>query len=417
MCAGLALTSIVGCRGPKEMRDDTSGGPTTTIRDDWPVVSAPRRNVFLRATFDQDPRHLMGRFIQEGRERDGLDEDMSVQSKCSKYVTSREVRANQTVVEKFNASNDVEASVGFDPGKIKELTRKANIPDVEAEVENDRDSGLVVEYTVTRKLISEISDPVEFEKCCDSDSRACSDIYIGEFIAGTGSVYVKNNLATNVGAGGGVKGLGAKTRVHNGWTWAKSTSFEDSYFAFRVYDTYLIPDNWEDEIPFRDGGQYFVGISPEVASEDIARDVAMRHARAQAIKFIGTQIEASSKSTGDMFKGYTEDERVVTESAEGLAKFLKGRRYKTERIETTKGWKWKVKVLTWFPEASYAPAAEAVVDAAIKSGKANPGDKKEILRVVDDFMFDAREGEGAPREGEGADPAPDATSEGRRSPR
>lgn len=399
----VALSFVVGCRGPKEMRDDQSGGPTTAIRDDWPVVSAPRRNVFLRATFDQDPRHLMGRFIQKGKERDGLDEDMSVQSKCSKYITSREVRANQTVVEKFNASNEVEASVGFDPGKIKELTQKANIPDAEVDVDNERDSGLVVEYTVTRKLISEVSDPEAFEACCDSDSRACSNLYIGEFIAGTGSVYVKNNLATGVGAGGGAKGIGAKTRVHNGWTWAKSTSFEDSYFAFRVYDTYLVPDNWEDEIPFRDGGQYFVGVSPEAASEDIARDMAMRHARTQAIKFIGTQIEASSKSTGDMFNGYTEDERVVKESAEGIAKFLKGRKYKTERIETTKGWKWKVKVLTWFPESSYAPAAEAVVDAAIRSGKADPDAKKKILRVVDDFMFDARDGESPEGKEEGTE--------------
>lgn len=353
----------------------------------WSAVSAPRKNVFLRASFDQDPRHLVGRFMRVGSDESDLDENRSVQSKCTKYVQSREVRANQRVVEMFNSSNDVKVGLGFNPAKFAGLEKNPYVPEVGADVGNQKGSDLVVDYTVTRKLISEVTDPEAFEKCCDSDSRACSNLYIGEFLAGSGSVYVRSGRVTDVGVDAGMKGVSADVKVHDGWSWTKSTSFEDSFFAFRVYDTYLIPENWTHEIPERAGGQFFVGISPEVATEDIARDIAMRHARQQAIKYLGTTISTSSTSEANMFDGYTKDERVVSESAQGIAKLIKGRRYKTERIETTKGWKWKVKVLAWFPDSAHPKAAQAVVNAADKAGKLTPENRQVLQRVVDDLVM------------------------------
>ena len=337
LCASLALTTAcTGHTSADEVMFDTRGA----------TLAGPREGVFLRAAFDDDPSMYIGRFIAEGVSGDAIDENRSVRTSCSQFISYREVRAQGQFDEYYNSSTSVQASMGVD----------SNIPggaSGQAGVDHQRGTEIRVSYELNRRLIAEIDDYDGFMNCCESTVGGCSGYYIGEFWGGTGTVYQVAGRSTEVAGGGGggnamARG-GGDLEVADGWAWRRAMTFDDVYFAFRVMDVAIGGCAWVDTPPRSDSGYYFVGISPPAATRDMARTFAMRNARTQVVQYLGEAIVAESVSVGTL-QGYLDDETVVATAAEGIAARVKDERYcAPEMLETPEGMMYISKVLAFIP--------------------------------------------------------------------
>jgi hypothetical protein len=261
------------------------------------------------------------------------------------------------------------------------------VPKVDATVGNTSGTDIRIKYVLTRKLVSDISDPAAFETCCAKSPDNCAGRYVGEFWAGTGTLYQKAGRSTDVGVDTNAPKVKAGVEVADGWAWSRNIDFEDVFFALRVQDR-AVADTcaWAVKLPVSDQGQYFVGISPPAATEDIARSLALKNAREQAVQYLGEYISTRSTSQTNVIKGYVSDERVVESAAEGIASLVKDERYcGAETVNTPDGALIKVKVLAFFPNAQRDQAAVKTV-STIKErlkadGKLNAEAEAEIKAV------------------------------------
>lgn len=356
-----ASLMTVACSGSDKAKPTTEFGPE---------LNGPRKAVYLRASFDDDPTHFIGRFLGNSLEESDIDENRGIQTECSKFVTYKEVNASGTFDEYYNSSTEVTAGFGMNP----DVSKLTNGTTGDGNFGHKSGSAVRVQYELTRKLVANIEDPVGFKTCCESSPDNCTDRYIGEFWYGTGELYENKGRSTggdakieNQVASGGLT-------VADGWAWKRATTFNDVFFAFRVTNRTsgeVDSCNWADRPPKSDDGQYFVGVSPASPEEDIARTMAMRHARTQAIQYLGEFITATSSNNASVIEGYVQSENVVKSTAEGMANFVKDDRWcPAEKVETPEGVKYITKVLTFFPNAKKAEAATATVDAVEKEAKA-----------------------------------------------
>lgn len=381
VCGVLAVSA---CSSPDEK---TGGNPIKETFEG--KLRGPRKGVFLRASFDDDPSQFMGRFVSENVTEDNIDENRGVKTQCSQFVTYKEVKASGSFDEYYQTSTDVKAGLGVDPMSVPGLDGKA--PKVDASVGNTSGTDIRIKYVLTRKLVSDISDPAAFEACCARSPDNCASRYIGEFWAGSGTLYQKAGRSTDVGVDTKAPKVKAGVEVADGWAWSRNIDFEDVFFALRVQDR-VVADScaWATKLPVSDQGQYFVGISPPSATEDIARGLAMRNAREQAVQYLGEYITSRSTSTTNVVKGYVADERVVQSAAEGIASLVKDDRYcAPETVNTPDGAMFKVKVLAYFPNAQRDQAAVQTVstikDRLKADGKLTPDAEKEIKAVEADL--------------------------------
>ncbi|MEL6179720.1 MAG: hypothetical protein AAFS10_12245, partial [Myxococcota bacterium] len=107
LTVGLVMT---GCGGP--------GGGTVPGPSQSMVVSAPNQSVFLRVSFDDDPSPFIGRFIPDGLTPDQIDENRATTTRCSEFITVKQVKASGTFDEVFNSATSVSASLGLTPPAI-----------------------------------------------------------------------------------------------------------------------------------------------------------------------------------------------------------------------------------------------------------------------------------------------------------
>ncbi len=372
---GLAIL-IASCGGPQDPNLKMTEGPM------GPNLKGPRDGVYLRASFDDDPTHFMGRFLSNELAAGEIDENRGVQTECTKFVTYKEVNSSGSFDEYYNSSTEVSANLG-----LSEAGAAAVGATGEGSVGHQSGTSIRVQYDLTRKLVANVEDPAGFEACCNAAPGNCTNKYIGEFWYGKGQLYEKSGSATNVGADVQAAGGGGDLSVADGFVWRKGTNFENVYFAFRVVDRVATDDcGWATQLPKSNDGQFFVGVSPPAPSEDIARQMAMQHARTQAVQYLGDNIKTETTNVSSVVDGYIQSENVIRTAAEGLASYVKDDRYcGVETTDTPEGQKYSIKVLAFFPKESIDAAKKATVDVVEKQmeadGKLTPENKKELDKI------------------------------------
>lgn len=357
----MSLVILHACGGPQGVEPTLTPGKATAREAILPTVS--NREVYLRASFDDDPSSFIGRFIDDKLSVLEVDENKGTPKACSKHITYKEVKAGGTFSEYHQGSSSVEAKLGVKPIAVKGVPVEVG---ADVGVGNERHASIMVKYKMSRKLMGEIKDPEAYEECCKNRPGNCSGRYIGEFWGGSGEIYALAGRATDVDVKASVPTKGdLGVAVVDGWTWRKSTEFEDVYFAMRVYNADRGQDTceWVDVLPTSDKGTYFVGMSQLSGTEDFARDNAMRHARQQVVKYLGEYISFSDASRGNSFQGYLRDDRMIETVSNGLVALVKDERYcKAELVRTPEGPMYKVKVLAFFPNEQRDAAARETVN-------------------------------------------------------
>lgn len=374
----MLIAALAACGGPQDPEMKMTGEQL------GPNLKGPRDGVYLRASFDDDPTHFVGRFISNDVAATDIDENRGIQTECTKFVTYKEVNASGNFDEYYNSSSEVSANLGIQT-PVQEAIDQA--PGGKGSFGQSSGTEIRVKYDLKKKIVANVEDPAGFEKCCVSAPGNCTDTFIGEFWYGTGTLFEKTGKATNadvsVTAAQGQGGL----QVADGWVWRRGTEFDNVYFAFRVMDRVANDDcGWANQLPKSDNGQFFVGVSAPSPSEDIARTNAMKNARTQVVKYLGENIIARSTTNSGVVDGYVQDENIVNTVAAGIASYVKDDRYcKAEKINTPEGVKYKTKVLAFFPEENRqeaeAATADAIQDKMKSEGKLTPAAKKELEAI------------------------------------
>ena len=239
------------------------------------MSAAPPGNVYIRNSFDMDPSSYIGRFLTDGEA--SIDESTAMATTCTAFVTQRFVEGGGVkYTELLDVSNTVGAKIG--------VPIVANVGG-----SYGKTSKVLVQYELTGKMVSEISDPQKFAQCCQENPEQCTRRYIGEFIQGKGAIFTE--VQTEAGGRGegidpssGVKG--AITYSH-GTQWQRGIEFPNPvYFAFKFHQTpfneYGKCDSWNSPVPQSDNGRYIVGISEREETEKKARQTAIKSARKSA---------------------------------------------------------------------------------------------------------------------------------------
>lgn len=367
---GLGMSLAVACQPTPDKLP--SGGVT---------VPPPDKSVFLRASFDDDPSPFIGRFLPDTLTTEETDENQAMQTRCSEFITFKEVKAAGSFDEYYSSARQASLSVGL-PGVAS------------GNVGAGSNATVRVRYELSKKMRAEVSDQEGFDRCCQAAPDQCPDFIIGEFFFGNGEVF--QAMGSKAGLDGEQIGAGMSTGevdVKDELVWKRQTRFEEVYFAFRKQrvrnaagEQLAAGDDdcsWANNIPTSLDGQFFVGVSAPTASEAQARSQAMRDARAQTVRFLGEFITTASATTSNALEGYLQDEEVVTAAAEGLASRVKDRRWcPAQTIDTPKGPMFTIKVLAFFPEADKKEAARETLQSVEKSLEARgklDGKAKEAL--------------------------------------
>lgn len=213
LASGLAVLGLLsGC--PK-----ASSAPS-------PVSVSPPENLFLRSSFDTDPSAYVGRFFPEG-DLD-LDESRGMALACSTLVSWRYIEGGGVQTsEVFAASSGVQARLGL-----------PLLGAVAGGVQSRRTAR--VDYTLTGKMVSTVDDPAALAACCKAQPDQCTDRMVGEFLQGTGTVYLE------IASGSGLEaqaetpgtGLGGVLSHAQGVAWRRAVVFpQPVYFAFKATPT------------------------------------------------------------------------------------------------------------------------------------------------------------------------------------
>ena len=256
-------------------------------------ATAPSSNDYLRSSFDTDPSSFLARFLPSGL--DDLDESNAMTLACSQHVSWRFIDGGGVrMTELLNASTEVTARFG--------------VPLIASgKAQASRTQAARVEYTLTGKMVSEITNPDAFAACCKAQPDQCTDRLVGEFLQGTGAVSFVSTQAAEARAEGRDPGTmaGGDVAFSHGTAWQRAAEFPNPvYFAFKVTPTPYTQQAvstcpaWVDTPPQVDGGTYVVGRSKPAKTEAVARRKAQNNANVQALRASGAT--ASALQTGNM---------------------------------------------------------------------------------------------------------------------
>lgn len=338
-------------------------GSKSKIDDASPLVE-PQANMYLRHAFDKDPSLYMGRFVPD--EAGAPDEAEAMQLTCSKHVAYKYVEAGGTVRDEFYRANK---NASFFAGLMSILSVQGEASDV----------GIVrVRYTERGKLVGYVSDPEAFESCCKRAPDQCTERYVSEFLMGTGEVYVAKGVEAKGSATLGIQPVGVE--VKNGYVWERATTFNDVYFAYRLSQAVgeSAPEqaagcgDWVAKPPKSSQGYYFVGMSDPLASERAAREMAMRDARVQVVRFMSESLQSGSIQVsglrGDVGKlsAFLDEDSWVSAASQGVASWVKDENWCVQSSPAPDGLRYTVRVLGFLPNASAEPAAKAIVETVGK---------------------------------------------------
>lgn len=312
-------------------------------------LGANSSNVYLRSAFDTDPSTYLGRFVPVGT--DNVDESMARKTRCSEFISWRHVDGGGVSYDHiYTAGTQAAANVGVPMvgGGSASASQTAQVR---------------VKYTLTDKMVAEVSDPAAFEDCCRENSDSCTDLFIGEFIGGTGEISCGLGQAADFNTDILASGVVADVSIAHGALWRSSTSFSQPvYFAFRTTDGGRLGagcGDWITAAPTSSAGEYFVGVSadqPFYDNEQQARASALENARAQVYSWALQETSASSSRTVDQV---TVEEMTANSSFSGVIGQLKDRNWCVQPTPTGSGTVNKVYVLTFLN----AEQVEMVKDA------------------------------------------------------
>ncbi len=357
--------SGVGC--PKRVSVPDAPGGTTV----------PVRNIYLRTAPDKDPSSYLGRFVPEDTDASEVDESAAMTLPCSKHFTWKYIEAAGSRDEYFLASTGARLSVG-----VPALADVATPVDVQVGASYKRGAVVRAKYEFTGKMIAEPDDPEALEACCEQAAGRCTSRYIGEFIEGKGQIFHGVKRAAGGDATVGVKHVDVGIEIKDGIEWHQTTEFnEPVYFAFKT-SRFILPDAdqaggcdgaWVNgRVPGSVDGEQFVGVSEVVESERVAREVARRDARIQAIQYLGEKIVTGGResrlSSGqiDELRTKLESEDFIEFTATGVAELVKDRDYCIEQVETPGGLRYKAKVLSLLPNSQLDQIEEVIANAIEK---------------------------------------------------
>jgi len=267
-----ALLAIGGC----DRASKVPSGPS----------AAPSSNIYLRNSFDTDPSVYLGRFVPAGAV--DLDEGSAMPLLCSQYVAHRFIDAGGVkVTETMNVSTQVAARLG-----VPMMASVSGAGSNTAEVR--------VAYTLTGKMVAEITDPAAFDQCCRQSPDQCTSRFIGEFMQGTGAVYRSAAESANVNATGTDpnSGVSGGVSVDHDKNWVQAIEFPNPvYFAFKVTHTPNMRvasscGAWVDAPPTQPGYVFFSGQSRPVRNERSARQQATRRAQWKAMMSVMDPVSA-----------------------------------------------------------------------------------------------------------------------------
>jgi hypothetical protein len=359
----IALLSI-GC-GPKRVTVPDTIGPT---------VVAPK-NLFLRNAFDLDPSVYAGRFVPT--DATALDETTAMPLTCSQHLTTTRIQGGGVVYdETFNASAEAALRVG--------------VPAVgELAAGGSRSSVVRVNYELTEKMVVSPKDPAAFETCCKAAPDQCTDRYIGEFIAGKGSVfYAVGSEAEGAGSGKSAQGVTVALDFKNGVAWQRSIEFPNPvFFAFKTTANTWGTDgpqggcgDWTQAPPRSTQGTYFVGISRPAATEADARAAALLDGREQVVRYVAQAVDTGSiravttSGASDALQTMVEGAVVRETAASGVAEFVKDDAWCVQPEATPGGTLYVAKVLMLLPKAEEEAAAAVLVEAVPAEPGAEPAE-------------------------------------------
>jgi hypothetical protein len=342
-----------------------------------PVIQ-PTRGIHLRAVFDDNPTLYVGRFLPDNVAIEQVDETAAAQTRCSDYYGYNVVNTNQEFDEVAYASTKVGGSIGIRP-----------IAAVSATAQNG--STLRIHYTLTKRMQVAVKDADALARCCAAAPDQCSKQVIGEFLLGSGEVYQALGSRAQIEASGMAKTVSAEVNFKDDVGYKRVSAFKDMYFAFL---TSAGPGSlvsaggggddascgWCDNIPPDPNGTYFCGISPPAPSEAMARDLAMRNAREQVVKFLGEYLTSASATDASVIGGYIADAQVTTALSSGLASMVKDRKWcKPTSMNSPEGAKLTSKVLAYFPNAEKKKAATTTLEAMIAVQAKDPKKKGDAV--------------------------------------
>ncbi len=333
-------------------------------------VSVGRANFYVRNGFDTDPSEYLGRFVPADAVTLNVDDAMASRTACSEFIEHKYIGGGGVQYDEyFNASTSVSASLGIP------LVSQAF--DLGADVGYAGGSVVRVKYTLTGKMVATVDDPEGFAICCEEGAGRCTDLYLGEFLEGTGEIYHLAGHGTGVKAGVGVKEVEVAAEVKDGLQWSRSITFPNPvYFAFK---TTVVPAEWlanfeacgiwADELPRSNRGTYYVGVSEILESERTARDQALRDARTQVVRYLGERIQTGAVeiretegAVGDLHSRLEQEDFIRT-AADGVARHVKDRAWCVEEHPTPGGTRYAAKVLAYFPEAEQEAAIQVFIVA------------------------------------------------------
>lgn len=334
-----------------------------------PIVVQPSRGIHLRAAFDDDPTIYVGRFIPNALAEGEIDETAAVHTRCSEHFGYKVVNTSQQFDEILHSSSKVAGALGVK--HVAGTTTSLN-----------KGGTLRVRYTLTKRMQVAPKDPAALARCCAAAPDQCSDKVFGEFLMGSGEVYEVVGHKNAVEAQGLTKTADGELSYKDDLAWKRVNTFNNMYFAFLPTSSLsaLGPApaaqasddscSWCDNIPTSLDGTYFCGISPPAPSEGMARDLAMRNAREQVVKYLGEFLTSESSTQASLVKGYLEDSQITTAVAGGIASQVKDQKWcKASKTNTPEGEKLTSKVLAFFPNAEKKKAAVLTIEAmlAVKS--------------------------------------------------
>lgn len=339
--------------------------PKTKAPEGVGPTVVPPANLFLRNAFDADPSMYLGRFVPGDEVT--IDESSAMQLTCSQHLSYRKIPGGGVVYdEMFNASTEAAARVGVP------LVASASIGGSASQV-------VRVKYELTDKLVAEIKDPAAFEACCKQAPDQCTDRYIGEFIAGKGSVFYASAASAGAkGSGTSPTGMSGDVDFKHGIAWQRSVEFPNPvYFAFKTTRNQWKGDavaggcgEWTQSPPRSSQGRYFVGVSRPLATEADARDGALVSGRQQVVRYIAEGVQTGSLSVAvteglsNALQTKVEDARVVETASSGVARLVKDEAWCVEPTATPGGNQYVARVLMFLPKAQEEAAVQALAAAA-----------------------------------------------------
>jgi hypothetical protein len=295
-------------------------------------------NVYLRSAFDTDPSSYLGRFVPSGTA--SIDESMARQSRCSEFISWKHIDGGGVTYDHvYQASTEAAASVG--------------VPLVGGGGASAGQNAMVrVQYTLTDKMVAEISDPAAFEDCCRENSASCTELFIGEFIGGTGAIHCGLGQSAAFDLDVLASGVVTDISIAHGAVWRSSTTFTNPvYFAFRTTDGGRIKPgcgDWITAAPTSSAGEYFVGVSGSsqpIYDEQASRASAMDSARSQVYSWALQETAASSSRTTNTNGAATVEEMAANSSFSGVVGQLKDRNWCVQEEPSGNGTIYKSYVL------------------------------------------------------------------------